>query len=546
MADLRILEAQQQESERKLQHAKATKQRRLDYQTALEEKLDKCKYQNGQLSAEMQRSQELLSEGHRQVNEARKASIKAGNDLRDYDSKVSKAFAFKASIIAHQRTQGIWLSTLQGKVGIIDEVLSKSKLKFQNAENELEKAVHFERTLRSDINNENDLQQRIVDQTSKLTSDIAAYERKFETLSSLQAQLKHQIFTLETEEMVILDDLLSQCSVTINALLAEQVKLGDDFAAEQDALKEQIMKKNDDLHRLWHKVVDLQLSEGHDPSLLPSESDCIPVLDLDRIRETLQIEIAAVAYEQNAKDEIDGSIRELSTQLSDLHFQHKKNIERITELHASNTEAQQREESRRTSNTLFIDRFNKIRKDVDEKETLVRALQLEHSSEMFDMNRELESLVDEVSYLKKSYDMYENKNRDIDDEILSIQVNRDKLKAVNEAKLLDLQQELDHVRSSITALQKESHNSNVSTQRTSEPTDISTDEQKQRRRHVDEAKQRISYILKGMAAASTSRLGVVSISFYQHPQRHFFLSLNDISSLLQNVFRISGTGTPSL
>ena len=496
MADLRILEAQQQESERQLQHAKVTKQRRLDYQTALEEKLDKCKYANGQISTELQRSQELLSDGHRQLNEARKASIKAGNDLREYDSKVNNAIRVKASIFAHQRTQGGWLSKLQEKVVMIDDVLCKAKLQFQAAKTEFEQAEQFEHTLRSDIKNESDIQQRIVDQTSKLSSEITAYERKFETLSSLQAHLKKQIHILEKEEIVILDSQRAKLVATLNSLQAEQFKLRDEFATEQDELKAQIKKKNDDLHGLWHEMVALQKSEGHAPSPLPSESDSLPVLDIDRIRQTLQIEIDAVTSEQKAKDEIDESIQELSTQLSELQFRHKNNVTQIAELQASNTQAVQGEESRRASNTLFLERYDKIRMDVDEKEKMARALHLEHNREMDVLNKELEILVGETNHMKKSYATYTNKNRDVDDEILSIQLNHDKLKGANEAKMSNMQVELEHVRSSIIALQKETNSTKVLKHRSTERTDISLGEQKRRRRRIDEANQRIASILK--------------------------------------------------
>lgn len=497
MADLRILEAQQQESERKLQHSKVTKHRRLEYQTALEEKLDKCKYQNGQLAAELQRSQELLSEGHRQLNEARKVSIKAGNDLRDYDIKVNNAISIKASIMAHQRTQDAWLRKLHEKVVLIDEVLHKSELEFQRAKNELERAETFELTLRSDIKHESDTQQRIIDQTSKLSTEIAMYEKKFETLSSLQATLKQKIQTMEKEEMADLESRHAQLTVILNSLQVEQVKIREGFTVAHDEVKAQIKAKMDNLHHLWHEIVTIQKAEGHEQCPLPSKSDSLPQLDLDRIRQTLQIELDAVTSEQKAKDEIDESIRELSGQLSDLNVRHQSNIADIAELQASNTEATKREESRRSSNALFLDHYDKIRKDVEEKELLVRALQLDQNIEMNELNNELEELTNESNHINKSHEIYTSKNLDLDDEILSIQATRDKLKESNEMKLLNMQEELEHVRSSIASLQAEAIKTKSSKHRSADQSALSVDEQKRRRRHVDEAQQRIATFLKG-------------------------------------------------
>ena len=437
MADLRILEAQQQESQQKLQHAKVTKQRRLDYQTALEEKLDKFKYQNGQLSSELQRSQELLSEGHKQLNEARKVSIKAGNDLREYDSKVNNAINIKASIIAHQRTQDGWLQKLQEKVVLIDEVLHKSKLEFQRAKYEFEQAEAFERTLRSEIKSQNDTQQRIVDQKSKLSTEQAMYEQTHETLSSLQANLKQKIQTLE-EEGIATESRCAQLTVILDSLQAEQVKLRSAFALEHDDLKEQIKTKIDHLHRLWRDIVTIQTSEGHDECPSPSKSDTIPKLDLDRIRQSLQIELDAVTSEQKAKDELDESIQELTKQLSDLQVRHQGNVDHIAELQASNTEAAEREESCRVSNALFLDHFDKVQKNVEEKELLVKALQLDHTMEKNELENELERLTNESSHMNKPYEMYTNKNRDLDDEILSVQATHNNLKTSNEIKLMNM------------------------------------------------------------------------------------------------------------
>ena len=134
--------------------------------------------------------------------------------------------------------------------------------------------------------------------------------------------------------------------------------------------------------------------------------------------------------------------------------------------------------------------------NVDEKEEMARALHLEHNREMDVLNKELEILVGETNHMKKSYATYTNENRDVDDEILSIQLNHDKLKGANEAKLSNMQVELEHVRSSIVALQKETNSTKVLKHRSTERTDISLDEQKRRRRRIDEANQRIASILK--------------------------------------------------
>jgi hypothetical protein len=67
MKDLRVLEQQQHESQRKLQHAQETKQRRIEYHATLETNLEQVKYQNGQNRAELSHMHNLLSKGQRSL-----------------------------------------------------------------------------------------------------------------------------------------------------------------------------------------------------------------------------------------------------------------------------------------------------------------------------------------------------------------------------------------------------------------------------------------------------------------------------------------------
>jgi hypothetical protein len=484
MADLRILEAQQHDSERKLQHAKVTKQGRLEYQTALEEKLDKCKYHNGQLAAELYRSQELLSDGQRQLNDVRKASIKAGHDLRKYDVKVNNALDIKASIIAHQRTQELWIRKLQDKVTMIDEVLLKSQQEFVRAKRELEKAEQLERTLRSDIKDENLNQQRIGDQTTKLTNEITAYTHMMETLSVMQENLKRNVEAMEKEE-ADLDCRRAQKVVVLEDLQLEYEKVHKDFTAEHDHLKTLMKNKNDDLHHLWHQIVQLQKTEGHCQSTLPSESDTLPVLDLSLIRKSLQVEQDAVAVEMKANEEIDELILAMQQQLEELQILKEGSTSVILELRTANANAAEVEDNRRITHAALVENYDKLRKSVDEKELPVRVLQLDHKIEMHDLNMALEDITKETEDVNKSYLLHKEKSLNLDDDIVALRADRTQLKESNEQKLLSMQLELKNARNKIALQSNTSKN------------DDSVEEKKRRKQLIAEQKK-IDAMLAGM------------------------------------------------
>lgn len=83
MKDLRILEEQQLESQRKLQSARMTKQRAERQHSKLESRLGELKFANGQSRALLQRMHEVLDESHKVVTTMR-------NKVEDADSNLCK------------------------------------------------------------------------------------------------------------------------------------------------------------------------------------------------------------------------------------------------------------------------------------------------------------------------------------------------------------------------------------------------------------------------------------------------------------------------
>ena len=88
MRDLRILEEQQRDSQRKLVAAQEAKQRRQQQHAALEAQLGELKYQNGQSRAELQSMRDTLAREQRKLSVIRNQSESAGDDLHNFDRYV--------------------------------------------------------------------------------------------------------------------------------------------------------------------------------------------------------------------------------------------------------------------------------------------------------------------------------------------------------------------------------------------------------------------------------------------------------------------------
>ena len=85
MKDLRILEEQQHESQRKLQAARMAKHRTEQQHSKLEAKLGELKFANGQSRALLQRMHEVLGESHKSVATMRSKVEGAGDDVHKFN-----------------------------------------------------------------------------------------------------------------------------------------------------------------------------------------------------------------------------------------------------------------------------------------------------------------------------------------------------------------------------------------------------------------------------------------------------------------------------
>jgi hypothetical protein len=491
MADLRILDAQQRESEQKLHHAKVTKQRRLEQQTALEEQLDKCKYQNGELGAELQRSHELLSDGQLQLNGARNASIKAGDDLREYDEKVNDALDIKSSILAHQRTQEIWLNELRRKAVISDDISKKAELEYNAGNERLQQAKQFANTLRSSIQHEILAQQRIIEQTNKLSSDDTT--NKLDCLLSMEEKLVKQLDDKE-KDLAGMKNRHHQLFENLNYRQKEYDMKQLGYVKEHEDLTRSIKEKNGDNLQLWIETIDCQKFEGHQSCPKPSESDTPPVLDLSLIALSRNIEFDAVQTETKAKAVIDESIQELTKHVFDLQFCHDKNLSEIDEIRAVNAKSDQIEKDRTLSIENFQSSFEQVLEDIDVQDSRIQVLRLNQRIETENLARIFDGLSTDIMSVDTSHKNISDEKRALNDEINLMQLKCEQQKGSDDTELLRMHNKLDGIRCNIVKLQKEANEDlKPNTDRFG---NVVVDVHEQRTQ-VDEAQKKINAILQG-------------------------------------------------
>jgi hypothetical protein len=472
------------DSERKLQHARATKQRRLEQQVALEVKLDRLKYNNGQQRAELQKAHELLSEGQRQLNAARSAAAKAGDDLREFDRKLKFALEIKSSLLAHQRTQDRLLDELRNKAAILNRLVKEAEEQCEEAQQEFDKAKHYEENLRQCIRNEAANQQRIADKTAEARAESAAHEQELDQAFKLEKSLKLRVENIRNEEA---KERARDADVDVEAQQGKHKRILHEMAEKKARLKDAVDKKKNELHQIWHQTIAIQNAEGHTPSQPPSQSNRPPVLDLDRIRASVQAESDAAMEETKAKEQLRAAVENLQKQLSDLNVEQSTTSSNLKELQAANENAAKIEAERKAANDKLIAELEQVNKAVEEKSRLVHELRSVQDSECAELNKKLGAVSLEIHTAKEKLEHYRQQNVDIDAEIIEAQATYDELKEVNQKELQTLETKSEEACQRSRDLQEEV--SRINDERL--PSNR-TKEQRARRKKVDEARQKIA------------------------------------------------------
>lgn len=491
MADLRILEEQQVESQRNLQNAYATKQRLLDHQDALDAKLNQCKYHYGQKRAELQRSHELLSEGQRKLMTARSAAAKADADLREFDRKLTFVRESESSLRADQRTLDRLLEEFRGQKATMDRRVQKANEQLEQAQHQFDKARHHEENLRQGIRNETASQTNLADQTAESRAESAAQEQACDHTLKLEKSLKLQVENIQKKK----DDERAR-GANVNDDDAEDLQIGKhkqfvhQTAETKAQLKNAAAQKKAYLNQIWHETIEIQKAEGHTPSLPSTESNVPPDLDLNRIRASVQGEAEAAMDETRAKEHLKASVESLQKRLWDLTGEHSTTSDTLKELEASYEIAVKNEKDRKASNDALLAELEQVTESFKEKTRMRGELLSVQDTELAALKKELAAVSLEGCTTEENLEQSHKQCVAIDTDITNVQATYTDMKALDQNKLEDMEQELGQSRQQCRDLQEKVSRIDDRLQ-TNE-----IKEQRARRKEVDEANRKIASILE--------------------------------------------------
>ena len=175
-ADLQILEQQRQESKHQVASIQLTKKQKLEQKYALERKLCELKQQNGGMRVEIQRASKQLSLRHRELLEAQSRSENSRKATNRFDAKLKR-------VIGVARLLGAYQNKIENAMISLNETetrlnFSKGQMvsKLQSATVRRDDAKHRHELLLKAINSNSLKERSIVEDISKIRSEIGSNE----------------------------------------------------------------------------------------------------------------------------------------------------------------------------------------------------------------------------------------------------------------------------------------------------------------------------------------------------------------------------------
>jgi hypothetical protein len=434
MKDLRVLEQQQHESQRKLQHAQETKQRRLEYHATLETNLEQHKYQNGQNRAELSHMHNLLSKGQRSLGTVRLSTGRAGDDLRDFDRKLKLALASKRTTLTHQHKQKRIFAEVRNKIANVWRLKDEAEEHVAKGETEHAQIWEREESLCQDLRTEVDKLQVLDRGTVKTRQETQISEEGRKKAHECDLLTKARTENV-SKDSVSEDQRDADTTISLNAKVDSYDSTSEETQVKIALMREEIAKKKESRDKAWHHTIRIQQAEGHPPSLPPTESNTPPIFDIARLQESIATETKAAADEVTAKAELSITVTALELEVAKAEKKAQAKAQEALDLETSNEEAKRVESDRCEYATKFLGDLDNLEKETKELETTLAALRAHRAKEIDRVNSESWKVEKQILVLQTGLADAREKLASVNSGIKTTTVEYEKAKETDDAKL---------------------------------------------------------------------------------------------------------------
>lgn len=403
MADLRILEEQQAESERKLQYAQELKQRRLEALKTCEHKLHDLQYKNGQMRACIDRHRDTLAINQRRVLEMKQHANERGDELGSFSEEVNMLHEAMQSLVRGCRQHQGFIDTYETKLGMLRNMVDESYAQVQQLEHELQAIHDRQDTLHAMIRQETLAEQQLMQEISDLRQEILELEQDLTDATNEQTK-QNNILESVNAELAKAKDQYQTAEESHKTAIAQTEEEIASLTAKKKTVGCSVDQAKKELHASWSEIVEMQTAEGHTPSLLPSQTDDPPTIDLNMIQDSLQKEKSAVEEEKLAETQLRDCVASLADRLKQCNIEFEEATVELEAKKASVVTKLAEEETRKKAKDKLIEEVRNYEKTLEDMVSAMKPLQQMADEDRLARQKELDEIEAEESKLQSELD----------------------------------------------------------------------------------------------------------------------------------------------
>jgi hypothetical protein len=403
LKDLRILEEQQKESELQLSRLCQAKEQRQATQAALQDNVQKGKYDNGHARAYLLRVRGILATDQRKHKECTTRGAAARSNLEGLGLNLNAKLQVERAHQAANRRQDRILKTCLRLKESVNAAMQNAhaRVAAAAAKNRAMKGQEAEK--RNAIQALSSMAQEILLDTAKTQSSCNHMERQ---ISSDQAKL-HGVQEEEDNvdlEIASNEDRLRQLDSEMEAGLQELSVVHDEILSKLQDESCEIDKVKEVSHQRWAQVHDICVKEFRVfESQSPVSIQDPPTVDMNLLQQSVQVELKASADERAALEALGVQLITLRQQLE----KSSQNVEavrrRTSILMESNMSGHEADKARRDKVSKFEAEFALAGKERDESLQLIPILKKRQSELVANVAEQEEKLQEEIQQEKTAH-----------------------------------------------------------------------------------------------------------------------------------------------
>lgn len=421
MADLRILEEQQYESVQKLDTARLTKQRRMQQQTNLEQRLDELKYSNGLKRSELSSFHNALSDGQRHLHGSRSMSGRAGENLQEFNRKLKRFLEIKPKLLWHEFKQDQILENLCKYRHRLKSLVLNAEQDVDQEKTALEASKNREISLRNSIYERNCKQQDIAQHMVLARSCYSQRDQSLSDMHSeescLQLELESNTKTYEAR-FSHYEETLSNLQSKVDGASGAR----EEYFATKVALNKELEKLKQSLSTVKGETRVLQVSDGHLCEADTWEANGSLLLDVQKVQMSLIDAQKSSEEESKAKIVLQDSIKKCKLQLAQMLLDLETEAKKAFNLEDVVFQSDKKEHQRDVSYSELFRELGELKMVVDKKHLTLQDYHFKHGSVLKASNDILAKLLEENIVRRHGINSKDLERKELESRIDGVQV----------------------------------------------------------------------------------------------------------------------------